>query len=358
MRHMTDAEISRLTDTGSSGRVRRPDASVASGQFVAGFVSLGGACWFPIRDGIAELVPGSAIAFDMRPVETVEPLADEKVAVRDFYDTVGWKRTETGHFADTARFVDVRPIASEYIEACRSRAGRYLPRRGNYLLDVACGANPHSALTEAEAFEKIVCIDLSISALRSAREVLGDRGVYILGDVSNLPLRKECIDAVLSAHTIYHVPRDEQAHAIDEIYRVLKPGGSAVIIYVWPRDWSRRLREFRNGIRSIAPRVSPRTASPGAEPRLYFHAHPRKWFKAQDWPFGYEIVVWRSLGAATLRRFIHPRLAGRKILAVVYWLEDRLPHLAGRLGRYPMFVFSKPSPRPTAREAESDLGEH
>ena len=34
-----------------------------------------------------------------------------------------------------------------------------------------------------------------------------------LADVTNLPLKNDIVDAVVSLHTIYHVPKDEQRKA-------------------------------------------------------------------------------------------------------------------------------------------------
>lgn len=61
--------------------------------------------------------------------------------------------------------------------------------------------------------------------------LLGDKGIYILGDVTNLPLVDGCMDSIVSLHTLYHVPADEQSEVLAEIYRLLKPRGTAVIVY-------------------------------------------------------------------------------------------------------------------------------
>jgi hypothetical protein len=90
-------------------------------------------------------------------------------------------------------------------------------------------------------------------------------------------------------------------------------------------------------------RVLRRTAqsSPAATQGLYFHAFPYTWFMQTDWPFELEIRTWRSVSVDFLRAYVHPWLLGRLWLRFVYWLEERLPHLAGRIGQYPLFVLRK-----------------
>jgi hypothetical protein len=41
------------------------------------------------------------------------------------------------------------------------------------------------------------------------------------------------------------------------------------------------------------------------------------------------------------RRLIADNFLGATILRIIYLLEDRLPHLLARLGRYPMIVIEK-----------------
>jgi len=51
--------------------------------------------------------------------------------------------------------------------------------------------------------------------------------VSVLGDAAALPFGEASFDAVICTHVLEHVPRDCAAMA--EIYRVLRPGGTAII---------------------------------------------------------------------------------------------------------------------------------
>ena len=47
------------------------------------------------------------------------------------------------------------------------------------------------------------------------------------------------------------------------------------------------------------------------------------------------------MGPAFTRTLIADNLLGRVLLRIIYWLEDALPHVLARLGRYPTVVIQK-----------------
>jgi ubiquinone/menaquinone biosynthesis C-methylase UbiE len=54
-----------------------------------------------------------------------------------------------------------------------------------------------------------------------------DKGLEaVVGDISALPFAEATFDAVWSYTSLLHVPRNDCAHALKEIWRVLKPGGT------------------------------------------------------------------------------------------------------------------------------------
>jgi SAM-dependent methyltransferase len=73
-------------------------------------------------------------------------------------------------------------------------------------------------------------IDLSPATTVSAARESGDRGVPLgaaVSDVRTIPFRDASFDAVYSMGTIEHF--DETEAAVEEIFRVLRPGGRAII---------------------------------------------------------------------------------------------------------------------------------
>ena len=93
------------------------------------------------------------------------------------------------------------------------------------------------------------------------------------------------IDDVISLHTIYHLPPAEQAPAIDELVRVTRPGGKAVVVYVWNHSAAMAvvfgIRGFLGRLRRLgrAPQFpdTRRAAEEGAR-ALYFQPQSHAWF--------------------------------------------------------------------------------
>ncbi|MBI2433105.1 MAG: class I SAM-dependent methyltransferase, partial [Candidatus Hydrogenedentes bacterium] len=54
-------------------------------------------------------------------------------------------------------------------------------------------------------------------------------------DLCHLPLKDACIDGVFCLHVLEHILDDKGA--LGEVYRVLKPGGTAVIMVPFMMDW-------------------------------------------------------------------------------------------------------------------------
>jgi ubiquinone/menaquinone biosynthesis C-methylase UbiE len=74
---------------------------------------------------------------------------------------------------------------------------------------------------------KLIGVDLVASGLRKAHIHVPD-ALLLQADVCALPLTDECVDAVVSANLLEHVPDDKQA--LGEIFRMLRPGGRAAIV--------------------------------------------------------------------------------------------------------------------------------
>jgi SAM-dependent methyltransferase len=73
-----------------------------------------------------------------------------------------------------------------------------------------------------------VGIDVSMDIVRDAGKVLGDhRPGFTVADVRAIPFRGDAVDAVYSMGTIEHF--EEYRQATQEIFRILKPGGIAIV---------------------------------------------------------------------------------------------------------------------------------
>lgn len=101
--------------------------------------------------------------------------------------------------------------------------------RGKVLLDIGCGAGTSGAMF-GYLGAHYIGIDHSPHAamftLRHLRAVGAD-GFTVQGNAESLPIHDESIDVVYSNGVLHHTPNFTTA--MDEAYRVLKPGGRAII---------------------------------------------------------------------------------------------------------------------------------
>lgn len=281
--------------------------------------------------------------------------ADVKERVREFYDRVGWQKVDDDLYHN-ARYEDLRPVSNEYAHRCHMRVGRHIPPQGKYMLD--CGSGPiqySEYLTYSAHYVYRVCLDISIVALKEARERIGEHGLFVVGDAANLPFPEQAFDGAVSLHTFHHLPLEDQVRAYREFYRVMAEGGSGVVVNGWSSSplmalfdpliktlkWSYILFSKLRG-RSVP--------SPGSELvdkqeegwGTYVDKVTAPWLEREvgdEIPL--EIRTWRSVKTGFLRALIYPRLGGRWILRFIYWLEERFPHFLGRYGQYPLIVIRK-----------------
>ena len=288
--------------------------------------------------------------------------SDVKQQVREFYDSVGWKQVGAGLYQN-ARYEDLRPVSREYIHRCHMRVNRYLKKTGKFLLDAGSGPIQYPEYLEySSGYQYRVCLDISILALDEARERIGSHGLFVVGDAANLPFKPDAFDGVVSLHTVHHLPAGEQQQAFDEFHRVLIPGGRVVVVYSWgnhalivrlTRPFIRlafslqrgygRLRRKREG---ISPQGEIQSHDGDAEPAqvsgTFTYKHDYHWVRQElRYLPGLQVVVWRSVSTSFMRAFIFRRLLGRRWLRLLYWLEERAPHLFGRIGQYPMILINK-----------------
>jgi SAM-dependent methyltransferase/uncharacterized protein YbaR (Trm112 family) len=364
LKTMTDEQLNQLNRRILNNELRHLDGTSVQRPLSQALESEDGRFAYIIEDGIPMLL--AAFAIVLNPGAEDKPgqyqLREEKQVVKDWYDEFGWQTGETGALLDAVAFGDPRPVSQEYRDKTQLRPLQYLQQGGKYILDVASGGVPQPEyLRYSEAFEKRICIDLSFVALQQARKKLGSRGIYILGDITNLPLRDDVCDAVISLHTIYHVPADEQSSALRELYRVLKPAGTALVIYnfgehsLLMRLASIPLRKTPLAVFHFLKRLfgmgtKPASASPPALPSrparsLYFHAHPYKWFASELGRYcSFDLVCWRSVDQRFLLYYIRPHLFGKTLLRMIYWWESTFPRMAARMGEFPMFIIKKAAP--------------
>jgi len=179
---------------------------------------------------------------------------------------------------------------------------------GDLLLDMGCGAGRH-AFESYRRGARVVAFDYSAAELKdvgglfAAMRETGEAGtepgalaVTTNGDALRLPFPDHTFDRIVASEVLEHVTDDQVA--LDEIYRVLKPGGTlAATVPSWlPEQICWALSEeyhapFVEGghVRIYSePTLRSRMRTAGLHPGAAHHAHalhsPYWWLKCAVGP--------------------------------------------------------------------------
>jgi SAM-dependent methyltransferase len=103
------------------------------------------------------------------------------------------------------------------------------------VLEAGCGMGI-DGMRFARAGARYTGMDFSPTAIELARrnfEQQGVEGRFVLGSITDLPFPDRSFDLTYSMGVIHHLP--ETRRAVEEMHRVLRPGGQAVVM-VYHRD--------------------------------------------------------------------------------------------------------------------------
>jgi ubiquinone/menaquinone biosynthesis C-methylase UbiE len=101
-------------------------------------------------------------------------------------------------------------------------------------LDIGCGNGRHTELL-AERADAVVGVDLSRELLREAVDRARERGYdevasFVHGDAATLPIATDAVGLAVYVATLHHLPsREARVRSLDELARVLAPGGTALV---------------------------------------------------------------------------------------------------------------------------------
>jgi ubiquinone/menaquinone biosynthesis C-methylase UbiE/uncharacterized protein YbaR (Trm112 family) len=338
-------EIGSLNERIVKGEVVQTDGKTFTEALVQGLVTTDQAYIYPILKDIVLLLKDLALVGPNGKV-LEDMMSDDKKLVKNFYDQRGWHANAAGDYEDAVIFEDLREVSKDYLKKCHDRVSRFLNKSGKYLLDAASGALQFKDyLQYSEHYQYRVCVDLSFQALTEVKRKLGSKAICVLCDMTNMPFKDGVMDGFVSLNTVYHIPKDEQATAIRELFRVLAPKGKGVVVYDWYKHspWMNAgLLPFRGFVfirNKLVGAVRKVSGAKDSGKMLYFYAHKYSYFKEKLPPF--QLKVWRSVSVPWMKAYIHPWLGGRQILERLYQKEEREPEVCGLKGEYPMFVFEK-----------------
>ena len=168
---------------------------------------------------------GSRIS-DEAPWKNLSPSDLEEKYVKEVYQTV------SSAFANTRR-TKPWPVVTEFL--------KNLPA-GSLVLDCGCGSGRYFW---ANTNISMICSDFSTSLLDEAKanaakppveELSPSDASFVAANILDLPFQDETFDALICIAVIHHLASPERRQrAVDEIHRVLKKGGKA-LIFVWAQE--------------------------------------------------------------------------------------------------------------------------
>lgn len=116
-------------------------------------------------------------------------------------------------------------------------------KKNSYMLDLCCGTGRHSVVLQRLG-HRVTGMDLSVTLLREARERDPEKQIpFIQADMRHLPFLEEEYDAVCNLFTSfgYMETELEDQQVLNEIHRVLRPGGLFLIDFLNPAYVRRHL---------------------------------------------------------------------------------------------------------------------
>ncbi len=182
------------------------------------------------------------------------------------------------------------------------------PRGAMHLLDVAGGTGDIAFrfLDECKAGQVTVC-DINAEMLRVGKDRaekrgLGDRAEFICGDAQKLPVPDKSVDAYTIAFGIRNVTRVQDA--LDDAYRVLKPGGRLLVLEFSP-EVAPGMQKFYDAYSfNFIPKMGEIVAK-DRESYQYLVESIRKFpppaeFAAMIEKAGFSKVSWRTMSAGVV----------------------------------------------------------
>lgn len=131
--------------------------------------------------------------------------------------------------------------AQAYLTSAVHASGRDLQRLKTrladfpqaHLLDLGCGAG-HASFIAAEEVAQVTAYDLSSQMLNVVAQAASDKGLNNVstrqGYAESLPFEEASFDVVISRYSAHHW--HDVGQALREVKRVLKPGGTLIIMDV------------------------------------------------------------------------------------------------------------------------------
>ena len=115
-----------------------------------------------------------------------------------------------------------------------------LPRAGSRIVEVGAGFGRLASLYKG--YKKVILIEPAASMLKQAKLKYGEnpKFIFVQASVYNLPIATQAIDTLIMVRVLHHLT--DIPGALNELQRVLKPNGYAILEYANKRNLKSILR--------------------------------------------------------------------------------------------------------------------
>lgn len=225
---------------------------------------------------------------------------------------------------------------------------------GARLLDLGCGEGRHAIHVHLSVDAHVVALDRSLDDLLTGRRRQGElldgapaEGLdFAAGDALGLPFADDAFDAVICSEVLEHIP--DYRGALDEIARVLKPGGVlAVSVPRFGPEWvCWGLSEAYHQVEGGHVRIFRARGLRGEIERLGLSCYARHWAHALHAPYWWlQCLFWSRREKVLAVRAYHRLLVWDMLRRP--WLTRTLENALNPLiGKSVVMYFRSESSRP------------
>lgn len=269
----------------------------------------------------------------MSSVVDVTSSRTRKDDVREFWDRASCGEVYARGASPLAQYEE-HARARYALEPYIPRFARFAEGRGRDVLEIGVGMGADHAEWARSGPRSLTGVDLTPRAVEHTAARLGLLGLQSrleVADAERLPFADEAFDVVYSWGVLHHSP--DTRRAVDEVWRVLRPGGVArVMVYhthslVGYMLWLRYALLAGRPRRSLADVYAEHLESPGT--KAYTVAEGREMFarfsEARVWS---ELAFGDLLEGAVGQRHAGPLLSAARRLWP-RWLLRRVAHDRG-----------------------------
>tara|TARA_Y200000002_G_scaffold90889_1_gene73139 strand:+ start:215 stop:988 length:774 start_codon:yes stop_codon:yes gene_type:complete len=248
--------------------------------------------------------------------------------VNKFYNESGWDKKQEDTL-DAKLFEDLRQSAKEYVSKCRLRLTRFIPKKGEHILDFASGPIQYPEyLRYSKNFKIRHCVDFSKLAINNAKDKLGKRGKYYCNDFFKIKFKKNYFDCILSLHTIYHIDKKLQSNVVNKLLDISKKNGPIIIVYSNPNTFLSRVKRLF-------------TLKKKTKNDLYFFCHPINWWEKFNKKAEISIKPWRSFSSDHQKILFPDNYLGKKLFQILFILEDKFEKFFVNHFQYYVIILKK-----------------